>query len=251
MDVLNYARGSRVRMLMYHSVSDTARDRDAVTPERFAAQMDYLASNGFRVIALAEACRLMEARGDLRRKIVLTFDDGYRDFLNAVPLLTAHGFPATLFVVTGLVGQNAQWHSTDKTRPLLTRAELEHVRAGGVTLGSHTVTHADLTALDELALADELARSREWLEEAGETFLPFAYPWGRFTKRERDAARRAGYDCAVIVGGRWGNGRETDRFALKREPMRADDTLEWFKKRVNGYYEWHYLMARLRGVNTR
>lgn len=236
---------------MYHSVSETARDRDAVTPQMFAAQMEYLASNQFRVVSLAEARGLMATGGDLRRTIVLTFDDGYRDFLNALPVLEGHRFPATLFVVTGRTGQTAQWHSTDKARPLLTRAELETARAAEVTLGSHSVTHADLTVLDGAALEEELARSRAWLAEAGETFFPFAYPGGRFTKRERDAGERAGYDCAVIVGGRGGNGSETDRFLLKREPMMGTDSLDWFKKRVNGYYEWHYVGARLRGVKTR
>ena len=85
----------------------------------------------------------------------------------------------------------------------------------------------------------------------GESFIPFAYPGGTFTRRERDAVERAGYNCGVIVGGRWGNGPETDRFLLKREPMLASDSLEWFKKRVNGFYEAHYLMARARGVETR
>src|SRR5258708_27417760 len=77
----------------------------------------------------------------------------------------------------------------------------------------------------------------------GETFIPFAYPGGTFAQRERDAVKRAGYDCGVIVGGRWGNGPETDRFLLKREPMLASDSLHWFKKRVSGFYEAHYLMA--------
>ena len=72
-----------------------------------------------------------------------------------------------------------------------------------------------------------------------------------FTQRERDAVERAGYHCAVIVGGRWGNGAETDRFLLKREPMLASDSLDWFARRVNGFYEWHYLWARARGIETR
>lgn len=236
---------------MYHSISDTARDRDAVTPAMFAAQMEYLANSNFEVVALADACRLLNTGGDLRRKIVLTFDDGYRDFLNALPVLDAHRFPATLFVVTGCIGQTARWHSTDKSRPLLTRDQLQAVRAAGIALGSHSVVHPDLTALDESALAAELEMARATMRDFGETFFPFAYPGGRFTSRERAAVKRAGYDCAVIVGGRWGNGAETDCLLLKREPMMASDTLAWFKKRVNGYYELYYLGARMRGINTR
>jgi peptidoglycan/xylan/chitin deacetylase (PgdA/CDA1 family) len=170
-------------------------------------------------------------------------------------VLRRHKFTATLFVVTGRLGDTTRWSSSDKTGALLSRDELCALRSEGFDLGSHTVTHADLRTLDDTALERELAESRAAIAEIGaemgQTFIPFAYPGGTFAQRERDAVERAGYDCGVIVGGRWGNGPETNRFLLKREPMLASDSLDWFKKRVNGFYEAHYLMARARGVETR
>lgn len=245
-------RANRLRILMYHSISGSAHDRLAVAPERFAAEMKLLAEQDFQVISLEEACRRLQSAQDLARTIVLTFDDGHRDFLTrAAPVLQEHRFTATLFVVTGRLGATARWSRADKTSALLKRDELCELRSQGFTLGSHTVTHADLRTLDEATLERELADSRAAIAGMGETFFPFAYPGGTFTKRERDAVERAGYDCGVIVGGRWGNGPETDRFLLKREPMLASDSLAWFKKRVSGFYEAHYLMARARGVETR
>jgi len=248
----SYVRANRLRILMYHRISESAGDRLAVTPERFVAQMDFLAGHNFEVLSLQEAQRRLSARDELARTVVLTFDDGYRDFLTtAAPILKQHRFPATLFVVTGRLGDKAQWRSEGQAGRLLTRDELEELRAQGFSLGSHTVTHADLRKLDDAALEQELVESRAAIAELGETFIPFAYPGGTFSRRERDAVAGAGYDCAVIVGGRWGNGPETDPFLLKREPMLASDSVEWFKKRVNGFYEAHYLMARARGVQTR
>jgi peptidoglycan/xylan/chitin deacetylase (PgdA/CDA1 family) len=248
----SYARANRLRILMYHSISDSAHDRLAVAPERFAAEMQLLAEQGFQVISLAEACRRLSSAEDLARTIVLTFDDGHRDFLTtAAPVLRQHDFTATLFVVTGRLGDTTRWSSTDKKSALLTRDQLRELRSEGFHLGSHTVTHADLRTLDEATLDRELGDSLAAIADMGETFFPFAYPGGTFTQRERDAVAHAGYDCGVIVGGRWGNGPETDRFLLKREPMLASDSLDWFKKRVDGFYEAHYLMARARGVETR
>jgi len=248
----SYARANRLRILMYHSISNSAHDRLAVAPERFAAEMKLLADEHFQVISLEEGCRRLASAQDLARAIVLTFDDGLRDFLTtAAPVLRQHRFTATLFVVTGRLGDAPRWSSKDKTSALLTRDELCELRSEGFHLGSHTVTHADLRTLDEAALDCELADSRAAIAEMGETFFPFAYPGGTFTQREREAVKSAGYDCGVIVGGRWGNGPETDRFLLKREPMLASDSLDWFKKRVGGFYEAHYLMARARGVETR
>jgi len=236
---------------MYHSISRGGHDRLTVTPDRFAAEMNLLAEQDFQVVSLKDACRRLRSARNLARTIVLTFDDGHRDFLTAAaPVLRRLGFSATLFVVTGRLGKTAHW-SSERSRALLGRDELSELRAEGFHLGSHTVTHRDLRTLDQATLERELVDSRTAIAEMGETFIPFAYPGGTFTKRERDAVERAGYDCGVIVGGRWGNGPETDRFLLKREPMLASDTLDWFKKRVNGFYEAHYLMARARGVETR
>jgi peptidoglycan/xylan/chitin deacetylase (PgdA/CDA1 family) len=243
-------RANRMRILMYHSISNDADDRLAVTPEQFAAEMQFLNVQQFQVVTLEEACMRLGSASDFARTIVLTFDDGYRDFLtNAVPVLERCRFPATLFIVTQ--ESQAQWRRSGGTKPLLSREEIREIKARGFSLGSHTVTHPDLTSLDEGKLNQELTDSRALIAEMGETFIPFAYPGGTFTRRERDAVERAGYDCGVIVGGRWGNGPETDRFLLKREPMLASDSFDWFKKRVNGFYEAHYLMARARGVETR
>ena len=237
---------------MYHSISGSNHGRLTVTPERFAAEMKLLAEQQFQVVSLAEACSRLRSKQELARAIVLTFDDGYRDFLTtAAPVLRQHGFTATLFVVTGRLNDTTARRAAKKARPLLNRDELCELKSEGFQLGSHTVSHPDLRSLDDATLERELADSHAAIAELGETFIPFAYPGGTFTQRERDAVQRAGYDCGVIVGGRWGNGPETDRFLLKREPMLASDSLDWFKKRVNGFYEAHYLMARARGVETR
>lgn len=249
---LSYARRSRLRILMYHSISIAPTDRLAIRPELFSEQMQFLADHDFTVVSLQQACELFKRNGDLRRRIVLTFDDGYRDFLTtAAPILQEYKFTATLFVVTGRCGGEAERCAADRTRPVLSGSELQQLRTMGYSLGSHTLTHPDLTRLDGRGLEYELSESREAIGSWGESFIPFAYPGGSFTVREREAVDHAGYDCAVIVGGRWGNGPDTDRFLLKREPMLASDTLPWFERRVTGFYEWHYLWARARRIRTR
>lgn len=249
--LLNYARRNRLRILMYHSISDTPGDRLAVRAELFAASMRYLAELGFQVLSLEQACALLRSNGDLRKNIVLTFDDGYDDFLTtAVPVLKEYGFHATLFVVPGAL-EDARHQAWRPAHPLLSRDRVGEVKAMGFSLGSHTLSHPDLTTLRADWLTRELCESRAALESWGEKFLALAYPGGRFTRRERDAVQQAGYYCAAIVGGRWGNGAETDSFLLKREPMLASDTLDRFTQRVSGFYEFHYLWAFARGIQTR
>jgi peptidoglycan/xylan/chitin deacetylase (PgdA/CDA1 family) len=237
---------------MYHSVSAATQDRLTIAPDVFAAQMRYLSEQKFEVISLEAANRLLRDRGDLSRKIVLTFDDGYRDFLSeAAPVLLHYSFPATLFVVAGRCGETSTWGSIDRNRALLTVTEVDEVRRLGFTIGGHTMTHANLTALDDAGLERELRDAHAAMQRWDDGFCAFAYPGGQFGPRERAAVRQAGYGCAVIVGGRWGNGPETDLYRLKREPVLPSDDLAWFGHRVNGHYEWHFLWAQARGIRTR
>ena len=78
--------------------------------------------------------------------------------------------------------------------------ELETMRRGGFTIGSHTKSHVSLPAESSDVVADELRGSREALEaRLGEPVKHFAYPGGQFTAPVVEAAHRAGYDFAYTA----------------------------------------------------
>ena len=61
----------------------------------------------------------------------------------------------------------------------LSEQELLSLDAPGLTLGAHTVTHANLPSLDEDGIRDEMAGSRAWLQERTERYVDWlAYPYG-------------------------------------------------------------------------
>ena len=83
-----------LRILFYHRVSDD-QDPLAIPPGRFAAQMDVLAGEGYRVVDVVEAARLLTSRAPLDGIVGLSFDDGYRDVAeHALPVLERRGFRA-------------------------------------------------------------------------------------------------------------------------------------------------------------
>jgi peptidoglycan/xylan/chitin deacetylase (PgdA/CDA1 family) len=91
---------------MYHRVADLALDpyRLAVSPDRFAAHVELLASTGC-VVPLAEVLTPSSAP-----RIAITFDDGYLDNATvAAPLLAAAGLPATWFITTRTLGGRRFW----------------------------------------------------------------------------------------------------------------------------------------------
>jgi peptidoglycan/xylan/chitin deacetylase (PgdA/CDA1 family) len=211
---------ARVPILMYHYIRVAPNPADrigvdlSVAPEMFVAQMDYLQREGYQTVTLAQLRRAIRGEEGLPpRPVVLTFDDGYEDFYHvAWPVLREHGFSSTLFVVTGLVGQPGY----------VTRAMVRELSDSGlVEIGSHTVSHPDLTTVSPDRLQREVRLSKRHLEEWTEQpVTSFCYPAGRSHAGVVAAVRAAGYDVAVTT-------RSGSDHA-------AATALEWQRQRLSG-----------------
>ncbi|KQX82695.1 polysaccharide deacetylase [Streptomyces sp. Root1310] len=190
---------------MYHSVGDCSEDpyRITVTPERLEKQLVWLRRRGLRGVSMAELLAA-RARGEGRDLVGLTFDDGYADFLTeALPVLRRHRCTATLFVLPGRLGGDNAWDPLGPRKPLLTADGICRAASEGVEIGSHGLTHVDLTKADELTLKTETVDSRAALTALlGTEPEGFCYPYGTIDRRAMDAVREAGYSyaCAIDPG---------------------------------------------------
>jgi len=117
--------------------------------------------------------------------VALTFDDGFSNFEKiALPLLVAHGFPATLFVVSRMVGRTNEWNRVGGSfrlpvLPLLDWNGVERVSAQGVDIGAHSRTHPSITSLKKPEVGGEVAGCRNDIRRAlGITPRSFCYPYG-------------------------------------------------------------------------
>lgn len=82
----------------------------------------------------------------------------------------------------------------------LTWSMLEEMLAGGITIASHTRTHALLPGAHVRSAYDELVGSREVLERRLRTrVVDLAYPYGRFDVDSIEAAAAAGYHRAYTT----------------------------------------------------
>ena len=229
---------SGLRILFYHRVSDD-RDELAVTPRAFTEQMDYLASESYRVVDVLAAIDLLDSGAPLARTVALSFDDGYLDIADhALPTLSERGFRATVFVAPAVTDGRTSFTWYRQQPALLTWEDiLELDRDGTLRFEAHTLTHPNLPALDTNAAREEIAGSKAELENRlGRVVRALSYPSGLFGKREQWIAAEAGFQAAVSCEPGV-NDRGTDRFALRRRQVDARDSLLDFRAKLGGGHD--------------
>jgi len=95
-----------VPVLVYHNISAQEKGRLSIAARTFDAQLRQLHAEGFQALRLTDFLAFTAGRRQLPRKsVLLTFDDGYRSFIQyAHPILKDYGFGATLFVYSDFLG---------------------------------------------------------------------------------------------------------------------------------------------------
>jgi len=165
---------------------------------------------------------------------MITFDDGYRDFLTeAWPLLAQYGFSATVFLVAGNVGRTNEWdHHYGQEIPLLSWEEIRGLQKAGIEFGSHSVSHRPLTKLSVEETVREALRSRSILERNLDTHIrAFAYPYGA----SNGAIHRLVGACGYTFGLTCRSARSKFHnlhLALPRIEIMGDDGLQEFAAKV-------------------
>jgi peptidoglycan/xylan/chitin deacetylase (PgdA/CDA1 family) len=207
----------RPLVLCYHAISDLWLDPLAIGLDALEKQLRLLLRAGLRPVS---ADHVMANR---RHTFHVTFDDAYRNVGTAVPLLERLGIPATIFVCTDhardgrrLDVPELRHRMGEHPEELLTMQweTLHELAERGVEIGSHTASHPHLLDLGDDELREELAGSRERIEdELGRPCRFISYPYGEDDPRVRDAARHAGYAAGYTLRG---HRRRAGRFSLPR-----------------------------------
>ena len=232
-------RARRSVVLCYHGVGPTTTRIDPgylrIRPDAFRAQLELLLGAGFEFVTVAEFATRCNGEEPPAGLAALSFDDGMDDNHHVVlPILTELHLPATVYVVTGLVGKPNPWMAAESAARMMNEEELREVAAAGIEIGAHTITHPDLSRLDYDACLNEVGGSRRELERLlGVSVRTFAYPFCRYGPAARAAVERAGFEAAVTCQGRgsW------DRFELKRSLITGKDELPMFLLKLTDAYQ--------------
>ncbi len=221
-----------IRFPYYHHVFDDER-------AGFARQLDYFARFG-EFISLSDAVKLLESGDPIDGcYFCITFDDGFSSCLSgATPILAERNIPALFYLVTGLMGQSLTpdekiardvfaFAGRGTTLDFLSWDDCRDMARAGMNFGSHTASHARLTALSPEAADQELRGSKRAIEnELDQDCDHFCAPYGISGQdfdpaRDATLASDAGYR-SFATGTRGAMRQGDDALSLKRDHIVAN-----------------------------
>jgi peptidoglycan/xylan/chitin deacetylase (PgdA/CDA1 family) len=220
-------------ILMYHHIGDPPPKVKLwalyVSRLNFAFQMWYLKKAGYNIISL-EALGAAAAAG-LKippYSVVLTFDDGFRDFYtNAYPILKKYNFEATVFAVTGQCGRKGDWEGIELTGTgdIMTEAEMiEIARNSKITFAPHTDGHKKLSALPMPEADAEIKASIDAIKKiSGRDVKTFAAPYGDYNAETLGILRKYNIEFAVTTLNRAFNAAADNLLEMPRIIVRRNN----------------------------
>jgi peptidoglycan/xylan/chitin deacetylase (PgdA/CDA1 family) len=241
-------------ILTYHSIS-LGRSPMKIPPALFSEQMEWLKANA-RVLSLAEVVKALQHQQTPlpERSIVLTFDDGFRDFdSHAAPVLRQLELPATVFLPTAYCGRTNSWPGQPEwvdEEPLLDWEQIRKLAEQGISFGAHSMTHPVLSELSGAEAEREIVGSKREIEvRTGRAPEFFCYPYGRWNPAVRALVmENYGGACSTAAGV---VEPDVDPFALPRVDAHYLRNPAWlrslFTPRFRSYVLVRRWIRRLRG----
>jgi peptidoglycan/xylan/chitin deacetylase (PgdA/CDA1 family) len=214
----------------YHHVFDDERSG-------FEQHLKFFANSG-DVICIDDAVALIESPQRIKGTyFCITFDDGFKNWIqNAVPILNTFGMNAAFFIATDYIGLDIEkdqnsllnfYASGDKLVEFLSWKDCIEIDKAGMTIGSHTASHANLMHLSEQDVKNELIESKQIIEKyLKKPCTHFCCPFGRSKidyepNLHPEMARKTGYR-SFLTGHRGANSDGASPFHISRDHLLAN-----------------------------
>lgn len=248
-----YKNKNEIIILMYHRVNDEVKKELSVKAKNFQWQMNYLRRKNYSVLSMDQAYRKIKNNNIKGRYIVLSFDDGYEDYLiEAYPILNKYNFPSILYLVPGYIDQNQiyRWDKDLGKSDLLSWQQILILKENPlIEFGSHTLHHYDLDRLQRNQLAFEIQKSKEIIEKRlNRKICHFSYPRGLYNKDAEELIKNQ-YDTGVLIF----KGKKITpsldikhRARLKRIPIQRSDGKYLFIARIKGWLVVEEILRKVR-----
>ena len=232
-----------VPILVYHNISAQERGKLSIAAKTFDTQIRQLHADGFHALTLADFVAFTDGRRQLPRKsVLLTFDDGYKSFIQyARPILKDYGYGATLFVYSDFIGAGSG----------LSWQDLRTLSEQGFDVQAHSKTHTNLRRKEgesEAAYAKRIEAELAFPLTLFKKNLPhpvdaLAYPYGEMDDELIPFVARYGYAVAFTVR-RQSNAAFVSPLKISRSQIYAEMTMKEFTKNLIVFQDEEVRVAR-------
>lgn len=188
-----------IPVLLYHYVEyvkdekDTIRKSLNIIPAVFDTEVKTLKDKGYTFLTPKDLADILDDKNNLpERSVILSFDDGYRDFYTDVfPILKKYNVRAIAYIVPNFL---------NKPNNMDLWQLKEIAQSGLVEIGAHTMNHAYLVGLPKARVEYEVIQSKKYLEkQLGVQVVSFAYPYGAFDSQVINVVKNSGFKTAVTT----------------------------------------------------
>jgi peptidoglycan/xylan/chitin deacetylase (PgdA/CDA1 family) len=237
-------------------------------PASFERSIKFLQEN-YTLISLADYVIYKNVSKAVKKKLIITFDDGHKSNYDLLPIIKKYKLPLTIFLSAGIIGTNRhfwfnkkdQIEKSIKLKRISNEERVQELAKTGfdqsreykepqalsreqiiemapyVDFQSHTMFHPILPMCDDTTARKEIVESKKSLEEQYDfEIYALAYPNGDYTEREIQICKEAGYALAVTTESGFNNAN-TNPYKLKRIGTNDTEDLNEFILRVSGV--WH------------
>ena len=218
-----------VPVILYHRITNDKPSHEVTRPALFHQQIDWLKAEGYETISTLQLESYLLGKGTIPKKpVIISFDDGWKDNVEAAEYLKKLDMGATFYVVSGFLSA-PQYLNHEELLELSRNPKFEI----GSHSHSHFVKHEEMDKVDLCTFAKELAASKLLLERlTGKPIRSFAWPYGFATKEGVFAARALGYTNTTHVNIDSHNSAGHSPLFVRRMNIDGNCGLDEFKKMI-------------------
>jgi len=204
---------TRLPILAMHGIEPIPSGKYELSSAAFEYLLSTLKSYGYKTVSLMDVLAHMDSGKALPAKpIIITMDDGYQNlYINAFPLAKKYGFKFTVFLITGLIGDNEATRRLNEfdagvlgipVRQMLIWPEIQAMSKYGIEFQSHTWGHETVANLDANAIQQTLKQSKSDIEvKLGKPCVFVAWPHDSVSDEAISLLAASGYRGALMAYG--------------------------------------------------
>lgn len=219
---------NRLTILMYHHIEKDSAEELTISPENLEKQFSYLSQHHFNSIFFSEIHKTC------RKKIIITFDDGYENNAQYLPsLLEKYKLKATIFIPTKFIQQGY------KSYQMMSFEDIRNLDRNKIEIALHSHSHDNFKNSSLDFIENDLKENMNILDQERIIYSKvLAYPYGAYPKKGQKKSdlfrllKNLGIEFAVRIGNKINYFPTKEPYELCRIDIKGNESLLKFKLKL-------------------